>query len=120
MALFSPIVIESEGSYYVSGQLSENPDDSLANQTRQCLERIRAVLAEQGLEPSSISRVGIYTTHIEDIASINTAYEAFFADTPSLPARSAFGVTSLVGGAAVEIDCFGHVPATTADSHVRA
>ncbi|WP_455137560.1 RidA family protein [Thermophilibacter sp.] len=107
MALFSPITFDDNGTYYVSGQLPADVSASLEEQTSSSLERIEAVLAEHGLDRSSMRKLCVFTTRIDEIAHINNAYGAFFEGAETMPARSAFGVTGLVGGALVEIDCVG-------------
>lgn len=107
MALFSPIRFDADGTYYVSGQLPADSSASLSEQTASSLEGIRRVLDENGLGLDSMLKLCVFTTEIENIAQVNEAYAAFFEGVGQMPARSAFGVTGLVAGAKVEIDCVG-------------
>ncbi len=107
MALFSPIRFDADGTYYVSGQLPADVSASLSEQTASSLENIRKVLDENGLGLDSVLKLCVFTTEIDNIAQVNEAYGAFFEDVEQMPARSAFGVTGLVAGAKVEIDCIG-------------
>lgn len=108
MGLFAPIRFDSDGTYYISGQLPSDVTAGLAEQAASSLANIEAVLSSKGLDKSSMLKVTIFTTKIEDIAEINEPYAAFFAGEAEMPTRSAFGVSGLVGGAMVEIDCIGH------------
>lgn len=107
--LFSKIRIDDNGTYYVSGQLPADCSASVREQAASSLAAMGAVLEEAGIPRESICKVTVFTTKIEEIAQINEAYAEFFEGVEVMPARSAFGVTGLVAGAAVEVDCFGHV-----------
>lgn len=107
--LFSKIRIDEDGTYYVSGQLPADCAAGVREQTASSLAALGAVLEEAGIPRSSILKMTLFTTKIEEITQINEAYAEFFEGVDPLPARSAFGVTGLVAGAAVEVDCFGRV-----------
>lgn len=107
--LFSPIRIDNDGTFYVSGQLPSDMTASLKDQTASSLANMNAILEEAGVERSAIRKMSVFTTQIDRIAEINEAYAAYFEGIEVLPVRSAFGVTGLVGGALVEIDCMGKI-----------
>jgi 2-iminobutanoate/2-iminopropanoate deaminase len=95
---------------FVAGQSPIDPDDDhgslpegIEAQTRQVVENLRRVLAgaASGLDQVVFARV--YLTQFEHDASMNTAYESYFAPA-RLPARTCIGVTALTRGALVEID----------------
>ena len=100
--------VASGGLLFCSGQLPLDPEsgdlagDSPADQARRCLENLQAVCdaAETSLERAV--RLTIYTTELDQFASINAAYAEFFDAEP--PARAAVGVAALPKGALVEID----------------
>jgi 2-iminobutanoate/2-iminopropanoate deaminase len=73
-----------------------------AEQATQCLKNLEAVCDAAGTELSRAVRMTIFTTQLDDFASINDAYAAFFPDDP--PARAAVGVAALPKGALVEVD----------------
>ena len=94
---------------YLSGQLGITPGTTelvlggIAEETRQTLENIRAVLERHG---SSLDRVVKCTIFLADIAewpSMNEVYVTYFRDKK--PARSAVAGSGLALGARVEIDC---------------
>lgn len=73
-----------------------------AEQARQCLRNLEAVVAAGGGELSQALRLTVYTTRLEEFPAINDAYSGFFGDPP--PARVTVGVAALPKGALVEID----------------
>lgn len=93
---------------YCSGAIPLDPesealvDDSVAAETKRCLENLAAVCAAAGTELANALRITVYTTRLEEFAAINETYAAFFPEAP--PARVAIGVAALPKGVAVEID----------------
>ena len=94
-------------TYYVSGQLPLDPQtgampEDIAEQTRLALAGIERTAASVGLDRSSVVKTTVFMTDFSKFAEMNEAYAAFFSEP--FPARSAFEVTALAAGAAVEID----------------
>ena len=93
---------------FCSGQIPIDPEsgelvgETAAEQATQCLRNLAAVCAAAGTSLDRAVRLTIYTTVLEEFATINEAYGAFFETDP--PARAAVGVASLPKGALVEID----------------
>ncbi|HEX7300863.1 MAG TPA: Rid family detoxifying hydrolase [Solirubrobacteraceae bacterium] len=93
---------------YCSGALPIDPgtgdlvQDSLAAETRQCLENLEAVCQAAGTSLAQALRLTVYTTRLEGFAEINEAYARAFDATP--PARVTIGVAALPRDARVEID----------------
>ncbi len=77
-------------------------DESVAEQTRQCLENVGAILESEGLSLENVLKTTVYLDDIDDFDEFNDAYGEFFRNDP--PARSAVGVGSVPKGAAVEIE----------------
>jgi reactive intermediate/imine deaminase len=77
-------------------------DRPVAEQTRQCLENVRAILESEGLSLSDVLKTTVFLDDIEDFEAFNEAYSDFFEAEP--PARSAVGVEAVPKGAAVEIE----------------
>jgi reactive intermediate/imine deaminase len=93
---------------FLSGQLGRDPqtgklaEGGIEAETRQCLDNIKRTLEKYG---SSLDRVVKATVMLADIgewARMNSVYTTYF--TRNKPARSAFGVSGLAGGARVEIE----------------
>ncbi len=77
-------------------------DESVAVQTRQCLENVAAILAAEKLALEDVLKVTIYLDDIDDFDEMNETYAEFFDDEP--PARSAIEVGAVPKGAALEIE----------------
>lgn len=77
-------------------------DESVAEQTRQCLENVEAILESEGLSLENVLKTTVYLDDIDDFDEFNDAYSEFFRNDP--PARSAIGVGAVPKGAAVEIE----------------
>ena len=98
---------------FTAGQLPLTADgdlldgESVATQTRQCLENVEAVLAAEGAEMADVLKVSVFLDDIDDFDGMNGAYGEFFDDAP--PARSAVEVGAVPKGAAVEIEAIATV-----------
>ena len=94
---------------FCSGQVALDPltgeliDGSIADQTRQCMENLAAVLTKAGTNLGNVVKTTIYLTDMNDFAEVNEAYGTFFEQHP--PARATIAVSALPKGARVEIDC---------------
>lgn len=100
--------IEANGFVYVSGQLPINPatgefaEGGIQAEARQSLTNIKNILAEAGLDMSSVVKVTVLLADISNFAAVNEVYAEFF--TAPYPARSAFAVAALPKGANIEIE----------------
>jgi len=85
--------VESDGSI----------PDSIGEQTRLTMERLRAVLAAVGLNFENVVKTSIFLIDMGDFAAMNEVYATFFDSEP--PARTTVAVTALpLDGLKVEID----------------
>ena len=84
----------------VDGDLLD--DESVADQTRQCLRNVEAILESEGLSLSDLLKTTVFLDDIDDFDAFNEAYSEFFEAEP--PARSAVGAGAVPKGAAVEIE----------------
>jgi len=91
-----------------AGQLPITPagelldDASVAEQTRQCLRNVAAILRADGRTLDDVLKTTVFLDDIDDFPAFDDAYREFFNEAP--PARSAVGVESVPMGAAVEIE----------------
>jgi 2-iminobutanoate/2-iminopropanoate deaminase len=76
----------------------------VAEQTRQALENLKAVLEEAGLGLENVAKITICLDDMDDFVSMNEIYEEYF--TSYRPARAAFEVARLPKNAKVEIEAF--------------
>jgi 2-iminobutanoate/2-iminopropanoate deaminase len=74
----------------------------VADQTRQVLKNLAAVMASAGTSLENALKATVYLTDMEDFPEMNAVYREFFGDVP--PARSTVAVKALPRGARIEID----------------
>ena len=100
--------VEAGGLVITSGLLPIDPatgafaEGGIAEQTRQSLENVKAILAQAGLGMENIIKTTVFLKDMNDFAAMNEAYAAFFPSNP--PARSAVEVARLPKDASVEIE----------------
>jgi 2-iminobutanoate/2-iminopropanoate deaminase len=100
--------VASGSLVFLSGQIPLDPatgdiiDGDVAEQTRQVLQNIDAVLRAAGLTRTAIIKATIYTTELQQFGAINEIYAEFLGD--HRPARSTVGVAALPKDAKVEIE----------------
>lgn len=91
---------------YTSGQIPVAPDGSVstdvAEQTRQCLENLKAVLEAAGSTMSQVVKTTVFITDMDQFGTINEVYSGYFAQP--YPARSCVQVAKLPRGVAIEIE----------------
>lgn len=100
--------VEIDQLVYTSGQLGIDPaTGELANgveaQAKQALENVKAILAEAGLEMSSIIKTLVFIKDMNDFGKVNAIY-AQYINGDVLPARSCVEVAALPKGGLVEIE----------------
>ena len=99
--------VRKGGILQVAGQVPVDPatgeivGETAAEQTRQALENVRAVLDEAGAGFGDVMMLRVYLTRREDFAPMNAVYEEFVSDP--FPARTTVFV-GLAEGLLVEID----------------
>lgn len=100
--------IEANGMVFLSGQLPVDPTTGefvpggVAEQTKQCFENIKNVLAAAGLTTANIVKTTVFLADMSLFAEMNGIYATYFEG--DFPARSAFAVKALPKGALVEIE----------------
>ncbi len=93
---------------YTSGQIPIDPatgafaEGGIKEQTRQSLNNVKAILAEEGLSLNNVVKTTVFMADMNDFADMNSVYAEFF--TEPYPARSAVAVKTLPKGALVEIE----------------
>lgn len=101
--------VSSNGFVFCSGQVALDPrsgelvEGSIEDQTRRCLENLRAVLDAAGAGLQDVVKVTAYLTDMGDFQAFNDVYGTFFESEP--PARATVGVAALPKGARVEVEC---------------
>lgn len=92
---------------YTSGQIPLTTDgevigDDVAEQTKQVLENLSAVLEESGSNLNSVVKTVIFISDMNDFPIINEVYGEYFNE--HLPARSCVEVSRLPKDVKVEIE----------------
>ena len=96
----------------MSGQLGLDDgvlvNGGVADETRQALANMAALLAGEGASLASVVKTTVYLRHMSDYSVMNEAYLEAFGDTR--PARAAVAVAGLPLNALVEIEAWAHLP----------
>lgn len=106
--------VEVEGFMYCSGQIPLDPKTGqvvaggVKEQAEQVMKNIGAVLKAASLDYSHIIKTTIFLTSMNDFATVNEVYGAYFQDAP--PARSTVAVAGLPKGVSVEIEVLAKRP----------
>lgn len=94
-----------------SGQIPVNPTTGevpadIAQQARQSLENVKAVVNASGLDVGDIVKMTVFVKDLNDFAAINEVYGAFFEEhkVANYPARSCVEVARLPKDVGIEIE----------------
>jgi len=100
--------IRVDGFFFTAGQIPIDPKSGnlvaggIAEQTRQALENLKAVLEAAGSSMESVVKATVFLKNMADFAAMNEVYAEYFGGAK--PARSTVAVAELPKGALVEID----------------
>lgn len=95
---------------FLSGQIPLDPAtgllvEGIEKQTKQALSNVLAILKEANCTPENIIKSTIYLADLNDFATVNAIYEAFFVEHQAdFPARSCVQVAKLPKNALLEIE----------------
>ena len=100
--------IVANGMCYTSGQLPIDPatgafPEGIAEQTRQSLKNVKAVLAEASVGMDRVVKTTVFLSDMNNFGAMNEVYAEFFGEG-GYPARSAVEVARLPKDALVEIE----------------
>ncbi|OCH13175.1 reactive intermediate/imine deaminase [Aliivibrio sp. 1S165] len=94
-----------------SGQIPVNPatgevSDDIAEQARQSLENVKAVIEASGLTVSDIVKMTVFVKDLNDFGTVNEVYGNFFDEhkVANYPARSCVEVARLPKDVGIEIE----------------
>jgi len=98
----------------LAGQVGIDPatgrlvDGGVADQTRQVLANVAAVLGDCGATLSDVAKTTVFLLDMGDFSGMNEVYADAFAG--HRPARSTIAVAALPLGARVEIEVWAYAP----------
>ncbi|MDW2103990.1 RidA family protein [Vibrio sp. 1580] len=94
-----------------SGQIPVNPatgevSADIAEQARQSLENVKAVVESSGLKVSDIVKLTVFVKDLNDFGTVNEVYGKFFDEhsVANYPARSCVEVARLPKDVGIEIE----------------
>lgn len=114
---FSPAV-RAGNTVYLSGQIGNDASGlgkDFEAQARLAMDNIMSAAKLAGMGPQNIAKCTVMLADMKNWDAFNKIYRTYF-QAGQFPARSAFGVTGLALGAALEVECIGYVT-TPASSH---
>lgn len=79
-------IVTHNGTVYLAGQVG-TPGDSVADQTRSCLDKVEALLAEAGTDATRILQCVIWQADMADFAEMNAVWDAWVPEGHA-PARA--------------------------------
>jgi enamine deaminase RidA (YjgF/YER057c/UK114 family) len=79
-------IVKHNGVAYLCGQVG-GAGDSVADQTRECLRRVEALLAEAGSGPERILQAIVWLADMADFNEMNAVWDAWVPDGHA-PARA--------------------------------
>ena len=100
--------LRAGGFLFTAGQVGFDPatgelvDGGIAEQTRQVLQNIRAILEAGGSGLAQVVKTTVFLVDMADFAAMNEVYAEVFG--AHRPARSTVAVAALPRGARVEIE----------------
>lgn len=98
-------MVITSGQIPVNPKTGEVPGD-IKQQARQSLENVKAIIEQAGLTVGHIVKTTVFVKDLNDFATVNAEYEAFFRENahPSFPARSCVEVARLPKDVGIEIE----------------
>jgi reactive intermediate/imine deaminase len=98
--------VEANGWLYVSGQVPMLNGSvivgNIAEQARQAISNLLAILKEAGYDAEDVVRCGVWLDDARDFAAFNAVFREYFGENP--PARACVE-SRMVVDCKVEIDC---------------
>ena len=100
--------IAAGGFLFISGQIPVDPATGevvaggVAQQARQVLDNLSAILASQRLELCHVVKTGVFLQDMSDFQTVNAVYGEYFREQP--PARACVQVAKLPKDVLVEIE----------------
>lgn len=106
---FSPAVRAGD-TIYLSGQIGADTNGigkDFVTQARLAMDNVMSAAKLAGIDPGHIAKCTVMLSDMKNWDAFNQIYRTYF-QPGKFPARSAFGVTGLALGAALEVECIGY------------
>lgn len=87
---------------FTSGQVPDDPSADIQTQTKQTLEKVKALVEAAGASMDNVVKCTVFLKNLEEFAEMNKIYVEYFSEKP--PARSCVEVSKLVKNFKVEIE----------------
>ena len=87
---------------FTAGQLADDTQADIKTQTRQALNKIKALLEASGGSLDNVIKCTVFITDLDEFPMMNEAYGEYFKDQP--PVRTTVQVSGLAKNAKIEID----------------
>lgn len=100
--------VKANGFLFCSGQIPFVPDTgelvvgSIADQTRQVLSNLKAVIEAAGSSMEKVVKVSVFLQNMDDFVEMNEEYSKWFTSEP--PARAAVQAARLPRDVGIEIE----------------
>jgi len=88
-------IFSGQGAH-VPGEGRSTVDGDIKEQTRQAIENLQTVLAEEGVGLDDVVKVTMYLSDIDDYEGMNEVYFEYFPDDH--PARATFEISKIPFG----------------------
>ena len=69
-------IVQHNGTIYLAGQVG-TMDDTVANQTQQCLDKVDALLAEVGVSKENVLQTTIWLADMADFEEMNAVWDTW-------------------------------------------
>lgn len=99
-------IIMTSGQIPVLPSTGEVVSEEVAKQARQSLDNVKAVVESAGLQVKDIVKMTVFVKDLNDFATVNEVYGAFFDEhqVANYPARSCVEVARLPKDVKIEIE----------------
>lgn len=95
-------MIFASGQLHINAETGEVLKGDIQDQTKLCLENVKAILEEAGASLEDVVKVTVFLTDMAKFSSVNQVYGEYFNNHK--PARSCVAVKELPLGGEVEIE----------------
>lgn len=112
---YSPAVrmgpfVKTAGMIGLNPQTDALVDGGAGAEFRQILTNLEGLMADNDLSLSTLMSATLFVTAFHRFPDVNAVWDAFFANSEELPARTAAGATQLPMGAQIEAEFMFYAP----------